>query len=74
MDGPADNRTLEAVGRDRYLKLPKRGTNPRGVEISAEAMGRLVDHTATRSIPIDWKRPAGQYDPYERWVEYSRLD
>lgn len=61
-------------GPERYLKPPRRGTNPRGVEISAEAMGRLVNQADARGIPIDWKRPSTRYDPYERWVEYWKLD
>lgn len=65
---------FETLDRDRYLSRPKEGTKPRGVEITAEAMQRLVAHPVARRIPIKWIRPAAAYDPYERWVEYWRLD
>lgn len=67
-------RVFSDLGRERYLKLPKPGTNPRGVEISKTAVHALVDDAETRRISITWQRPAGEYDPYERWVEYWRLD
>jgi len=70
----AQKEVFNTLDRTRYFKLPKPGTNPRGVEISIEAMALLVAHGATRTIPIDWRRPEGQYDQYERWVEYWRLD
>jgi len=62
------------LGHTGYFKLPKKGTNPRGVEVTAQAVGRLVQHPLCLSIPISWKRPGGEYDQYERWVEYWRLD
>jgi len=65
---------FEALGKNRYFKLPKRGTNPRGVEITADAMSRLAVHSLTKKIEIHWKRPEGDYDQYARWVEYWRLD
>jgi len=70
----AQRAVLRHLGKEGYFKLPKRGTNPRGVEISGEAMRALVANELTRRIEIDWERPAGKYDPYERWVEYWRLD
>lgn len=54
---------FEALGRERYLRRPREGTNPRGVEITAEAMQRLVAHPGARRIPIKWVRPAAAYDP-----------
>lgn len=70
----AQRAVLRDLGRERYLKLPRSGTNPRGVEISAEAMTRLVRHAAARRIPVDWKRPDTADDAYDRWVEYWTLD
>jgi len=35
---------LEQIGKQRYIKLPKPGTNPRGVEISVEALSLLSKH------------------------------
>lgn len=65
---------FSGMGRERYFKLPKKGTNPRGVEITPVAMASLLEHQGTRSIPILWRRPPGEYDQYERWIEYWRLD
>ena len=62
------------LGRARYFKLPKPGTNPRGVEISQEAMSQLVGDPRSLRIRIRWDRPTAPYDQYERWIEYWRLD
>ena len=68
----AQLQTLQDIGIDRYVKTPPRGTNPRGVEISSEALGLLLRHRETQSLPIAWNR-----DPtllvervlYRRWIE-----
>ncbi|MCS7159872.1 MAG: ThaI family type II restriction endonuclease [Gemmatales bacterium] len=62
------------VGREGYIKLPKAGTNPRGVEISAEALALLANHPQTSKIPIYWQRKVSGYDPYERWLELWQKD
>ena len=36
--------TLQEIGIDRYTKVPPRGTNPRGIEISSEALGLILQH------------------------------
>jgi hypothetical protein len=69
----AQHGVFARLGRGRYFRLPKPGTNPRGVEISAEAMGQLVADPETLAIHIQWKRPTAPYDQYARWVEYWRL-
>ena len=57
------------IGRDKYIKIPRQGTNPRGVEISAEALSRLVDHKYTQKIDIFWEKNTGlKFDPYKRWI------
>ncbi|MEM2153663.1 MAG: ThaI family type II restriction endonuclease [Nitrososphaeria archaeon] len=58
------------IGREQYLKLPKPGTNPRGVEISKNALIRLIEHKGTLSIDIFWRKEQIQYNPYKRWVDY----
>jgi hypothetical protein len=70
----AQAEVFSRLGRSAYLKLPKAGTNPRGVEITADAMAQIANHGSTREIVVDWKRPVGEYDQYERWIEYWRLD
>jgi hypothetical protein len=44
------------MGKQEYIKLPKIGTNPRGVEITKEALLNLVNDNRTRGITIEWKR------------------
>jgi hypothetical protein len=61
---------LRNVGREKYLKLPKPGTNPRGVEISKEGLLMLMEDKDTKSIKIVWQRSKIEYDPYRRWVDY----
>ncbi|MDR2426532.1 MAG: ThaI family type II restriction endonuclease [Endomicrobium sp.] len=63
------NKTLKLIGREKYIKLPKQGTNPRGVEIGVEAMRQLISNPDTLKIPIDWKRKTINFKPFERWVE-----
>jgi len=65
-------RILRNVGREKYLKLPKPGTNPRGVEISKEGLLMLMEDKNTKSIKIVWQRSRIEYDPYRRWVDYWR--
>lgn len=70
----AQKRLFEKVGRRNYIKLPKPGTNPRGVEISKEALSSLVRDEMSKAIEIDWQRAKADYDPYKRWVDYWRED
>jgi len=70
----AQREVFDHLGRAKYFKLPKEGTNPRGVEITPQAMAGLVTHPATLAISVEWKRPADEYDQYLRWIEYWRLD
>jgi len=56
--------------KERYIKLPTLGTNPRGVEISKEALSHLVRSKETKVIKIDWQRSEIDYHPYKRWVDY----
>ncbi len=53
----AQKEVFEALGRERFLKLPKRGTNPRGVEISSEGITALLHHPTPKALPITWRRP-----------------
>ena len=58
------------IGREKYIKLPKPGTNPRGVEFAKEALSNLVKDKETRVIEISWQRREIDYNPYKRWVDY----
>ncbi|MDI6848100.1 MAG: ThaI family type II restriction endonuclease [Candidatus Bathyarchaeia archaeon] len=66
----AQREVFSSMGKERYLKPPKPGTNPRGVEFSKEALQKLMVHSKTKSVRIDWLRPDVEFDPYERWVKY----
>ena len=65
---------LDELGRSNYFTLPKPGTNPRGVEISKQALARLTKHPKTISIPILWRRTRVDYNPYERWLEFWKKE
>ena len=58
------------MGREKYIKLPKPGTNPRGVEITKEALETLVEDKESRAIEIYWQKAKIDYNPYRRWVDY----
>jgi len=65
-------RVFERVGVKKYLKLPKQGTNPRGVEITKEALELLTVDKDTMSIDINWERKNIKYNIYDHWVELWR--
>ena len=67
-------RLFKVVERERYIKLPTPGTNPRGVEITKEALSHLVRDGGTRIIDINWQRSEIDYHPYKRWVDYWQED
>ena len=60
---------LRKLGRTSYIKLPKAGTNPRGVEMSGQALQELIKHDNTFYIPIDWKKEIIDFQPFKRWIE-----
>jgi len=66
----AQDDVLKKIGRNNYIKLPKQGTNPRGVEMSGNAIEELTNHKDTKKIEINWKREIVNYNPYERWVDH----
>ncbi|MEW6417890.1 MAG: ThaI family type II restriction endonuclease [Nitrospirota bacterium] len=51
------------------MKLPKAGTNPRGVEITKEALTSLVEDNETKVIKINWQRSEIKFNSYKRWVD-----
>ena len=68
----AQERLFDEMGRERYIKLPTPGTNPRGAEITKEALSQLVWDKETKVIDIFWQRSEIDYHPYKRWVDYWR--
>jgi hypothetical protein len=63
---------LDSLGKDSFFKLPKPGTNPRGIEMTEIAMSHAVTHPSSKNISILWKRPSIRYNKYERWITYWR--
>lgn len=63
---------FDKIGRENYIKLPKAGTNPRGVEITKEALTSLVENSESRGIRINWQRTGINFNPYKRWVDLWR--
>jgi hypothetical protein len=52
----AQKRLFDRVGGEGYIKLPKPGTNPRGVEITKEALSSLVEDKMSKTIEISWQK------------------
>lgn len=65
-------RVFNTVGKAGYIKLPKPGTNPRGVEITKEALEAIAAAKESKAIEIYWQRAKIDYNPYRRWVDYWR--
>jgi hypothetical protein len=63
-------RILNQIGKERYLNLPKVGTNPRGVEISKDGLMMLLKDKDTKCTEIVWRHYKMDYNPYKRWVDY----
>lgn len=70
----AQDELIERIGLSFYLKLPKKGTNPRGIEISKDALEELVGNHDTIKIPIFWENEEIEFNPYERWIELWKQD
>jgi hypothetical protein len=66
--------TLQTLGREAYIILPRQGTNPRGVEISSTALNILASHPNSFRIPVQWVRKNIAFDPYKRWVDLWEQD
>lgn len=66
------NKLFDAIGKEKYIKLPKSGTNPRGVEITKEALSSLVNNDMTRKIIINWQRTKIEFNSYKRWIDLGR--
>lgn len=65
---------MNVMGKNDYIKLPKRGTNPRGVEVSKNALEAMAKHKKTKLIKISWNKKEIHYNPYKKWVDFWRED
>lgn len=54
---------------ENYFRLPKEGTNPRGVELSAVALREMLQHRNTYKIPIFWRRQNITFNVYQKWID-----
>lgn len=68
----AQKSLFDKIGRENYIKLPKSGTNPRGVEITKEALSTLASDNKVKSIQINWQKTKVDFNPYKRWVDLWR--
>lgn len=69
----SQQKVLNEIGRDRYIKLPKENTNARGVEISSEALEILEGCEDTRVIDINFIREKIDYrEVYTKWLDAWR--
>ena len=67
----AQEDTIEELSIEGYVKVPPRGTNPRGVEFSRNAMSILQNHQTTQSLSIEWNRDKSllvERALYGRWI------
>src|SRR3989344_7730653 len=60
------------LGKDKYLKMPKAGTNPRGVEFRKEAIEMLLSNQKTLRIKVNWTKKDIEYNVYKRWIDLWR--
>lgn len=67
-------RIFNQLGKENYLKLPKKGTNPRGIEITKEAIMNLIEDSGSKKIEINWEKTDIRFNPYQRWIDLWRLD
>lgn len=59
------------LGKDKYLNLPKLGTNPRGVDFSKAAIDSMLGDMRTLRITVDWVKPElSSQSIYQRWIDY----
>lgn len=57
------------LGKEKYIKLPSKGTNPRGVEISSKALKTLVEHNETKIIIINWTKKEIEFNAFKKWID-----
>lgn len=62
------------IGREDYIKLPKAGTNPRGVEFAKNVLARLTTDSQSKRIEINWQKSNIGFNAYKRWLDLWRED
>jgi len=66
----AQKEIFNSLGKEKYLKMPKAGTNPRGVEFSKEAIQKMLQHPKTLKMKINWIKQDIPYNVYKRWIDF----
>ena len=68
-------RLFDKIGRENYIKLPKPGTNPRGVEFAKNVLARLTaDSVQSKQIEINWQKCKVEFNAYKRWLDLWKED
>ena len=70
----AQRRLFDKIGRESYIKLPKAGTNPRGVEFAKNVLARLTEDRQSKRIEINWQKSNIGFNAYKRWLDLWRED
>ena len=70
----AQKRIFNKTGKETYIKLPKAGTNLRGVEITKESLVSLVNDKESKNIVINWQKIKVEFNSFKRWVDLWRED
>jgi hypothetical protein len=65
---------LDKIGGDNYIKLPKAGTNPRGIEIQKKALVSLMEDEKSEKIIINWQKSDIKFNAYKRWIDMWKED
>ncbi|MBI4655347.1 MAG: ThaI family type II restriction endonuclease [Elusimicrobia bacterium] len=65
---------FDKMDRENYIKLPKAGTNPRGAEITKEALSNFVADKQCQRIIIEWQKTKIDFNPYKKWVDFWEED
>lgn len=60
---------FNSLGKENYIKLPAKGTNPRGVEISSKALQKLVEYNGAKKINITWTKEEIKFNAFKRWID-----
>jgi len=70
----AQRKLFDKIGRENYIKLPKAGTNPRGVEFAKNVLARLTADSQAKNIEINWQKSDIGFNAYKRWLDLWKED
>lgn len=59
---------FDKIGKNEYIKLPKSGTNSRGIQITDNALLDLISNEHSKTIEILWNKTEINHNIYERWI------